>query len=676
MNYCMHAFKPFAPAAQGFFLIVLVQWFSFPSGSLAQERGPDPGTYLDSLLNIKINTAAKHWQTSTEAPASITIITSSDIEQYGYRTLDEALARVRGLYTTYDRNYTYIGIRGFSRPTDYNNRILLLLNGHVLNENFYGSALLGSETAIALNSIDRIEVVRGPGSVLYGSGAMFSVINIITKTGRALDGAHAAAEIGSFGRRAGSVSYGRKLENDLDLAFSFSAERTDGQDLFFPEFADDNEARGFARNMDWEQSLGTLASLSWNTLSLEGFYSDREKGIPTASYGTIFGDPRGQTSDRRGFITLKYDKELSPSRGIMARGYYNWYHYSGTYPYESLLQDATAGRWFGGEVQYRWDPSASRRLIFGAEAGHNFRADYRSHEGGITYFDDNFPFSLYSLFTQGEFQISEELLLTIGLRLDHHSTIQTSFVPRASLVYTTDGAGTIKLLFGDAFRNPNMYELNYEDFQSGFLSNRGLRSEHIRTFELVWEKRFGEFFHSAASLYHYRMKDLIDQVLDPANLMLQHRNIADVVASGGEWELGFRFNPSLHGYVNMGYQRAEAGTSGVELTNSPSHLVRAGLAHPLTPYASLAYEWQYQSRRATVMGSFTPPFSTFDAILRVHPFKSESDVSTSLMERVEVAFLVKNLFGRTYSMPAGFEHRQVSFQQDGRTYALRVEVGL
>ncbi len=143
-----------------------------------QDESGNRDFSLDSLLNIKISTAAKYEQTSREAPASVTIISSEDIERFGYRTLDEVLMTVRGFYTSYDRNYSYVGIRGFSRPTDYNDRVLLLINGHTTNENFYGSAFIGTDLALNLEAVDRIEIVRGPGSALYGTGAMFAVINI------------------------------------------------------------------------------------------------------------------------------------------------------------------------------------------------------------------------------------------------------------------------------------------------------------------------------------------------------------------------------------------------------------------------------------------------------------------------------------------------------------------
>jgi len=115
-------------------------------GAQEQEKEDDlAGRSLDELLNIKINTAAKYEQTSREAPAAVTIITAEDIKTYGYETLEDVFKSVRGFYTSNDRNYSYVGVRGFSRPTDFNNRILLLLNGHTANEDYHGLALIGTE---------------------------------------------------------------------------------------------------------------------------------------------------------------------------------------------------------------------------------------------------------------------------------------------------------------------------------------------------------------------------------------------------------------------------------------------------------------------------------------------------------------------------------------------------
>ena len=127
---------------------------------LAQTLQDKADSTLDSLLNVKISTAAKYEQTISEAPASVSIITSDDIRRYGYRTLDEVLASVRGFYTSYDRNYSYVGVRGFGRPTYYNDRILLLINGHAMNENVYGSAESNQERTVFRKAIEELETDR------------------------------------------------------------------------------------------------------------------------------------------------------------------------------------------------------------------------------------------------------------------------------------------------------------------------------------------------------------------------------------------------------------------------------------------------------------------------------------------------------------------------------------
>ena len=127
--------------------------------------------------------AARHLQRTTEAPASVTVITASDIETFGWRTLADVLKSVRGFHMTYDRNYSYVGVRAFGRPTDYNNRVLVLVDGHRLNDSIYDGALLGTEFPVDLALVDRVEVIRGPGSALYGTSAFLAVVNVITKKG-------------------------------------------------------------------------------------------------------------------------------------------------------------------------------------------------------------------------------------------------------------------------------------------------------------------------------------------------------------------------------------------------------------------------------------------------------------------------------------------------------------
>ncbi len=128
----------------------------------AEDTKPGQEVSLEDLLKTKISTASKYEQLVGDAPAAITIITQDEIRRFGYRTLQSVFSSVPGFYTSYDRTYSYLGVRGFGRPTDFNNRILLLLNGMQTNEAIFGSSLLETAFGIDLADVERIEIIRGP----------------------------------------------------------------------------------------------------------------------------------------------------------------------------------------------------------------------------------------------------------------------------------------------------------------------------------------------------------------------------------------------------------------------------------------------------------------------------------------------------------------------------------
>ncbi len=165
--------------------------------------------------------ASERIQPVTEAPASVSFITAEEIARYGYRTLADILRGVRGLYVTNDRNFSLLGARGFGKPGDYNSRILLLVNGHRVNDNVFGQAEIGAEFGLDPAMFERVEIIRGPASSLYGDSAFFAVVNVITKSGASLDGGSLALEAGhardAARRAAASAS---ALANGVDIALS------------------------------------------------------------------------------------------------------------------------------------------------------------------------------------------------------------------------------------------------------------------------------------------------------------------------------------------------------------------------------------------------------------------------------------------------------------------------
>lgn len=659
------------------FLLLLLSLCLLPARGIPQELELREESALDSLLAIPISTAAKYAQSASQAPASVTLITAEDIAHYGYHTLEEVFAALRGFYVSNDRNYSYIGARGFGRPTDYNNRILLLIDGHVFNENFYGSASTGTELALDLNSVERIEIVRGPGSALYGTGAMLAVVNVITKSGKTTDGLRAAAEAGSFGDRRGELNFGREFASGVDLAVSGMWMDSDGPDLFYPEYDAPETNAGRAVGLDWDRARGGYVKFSFAGLTLQGFHTSREKGIPTGAFETAFGDPRAKTLDEQSFVGLKGERHLPHHQSLRLRGYFDRYKYRGTYPYDqedyhTLLFDANDGQWLGGEAQFTWDLRSDNRFIAGAEYQKHLQAHYHTWDLETDIFDEDFPFTVLSFYLEDEYQITRDLALTLGWRQDRYAMAKSSANPRGALIFKPRPSSTFKLLYGEAYRTPNMYEIHYEAPNEA-KGNPHLGPEGIRTAEVVWEQRLSQRLWGLVSLYNYQMTGLLEQRLDPADGLRQFHNTEEVQARGAELECrGFLWR-GVTGYASYVLQRAEETEK--ELTNSPGQSAKVGLACPLAGPLHTAVEMQYETGRRTLAGPRTDPYLLTKVRLATRDWSPGAGAG-GRRPRLGLSLTVSNLFDVRYEVPGGFEHRQAAIPQDGRLVIFRLNCEL
>src|SRR6185503_4563923 len=173
---------------------------------------------------------------------------------YGYRSLADILNGVRGMYVSDDRNFSLLGMRGFGKPGDYNSRILLLVNGHRVNDNVFGQAEIGAEFGLDPATFERVEIIRGPASSLYGDSAFFGVVNVITKTGSNIDGASATYQAGSYGTHMVRGTVGRRLSDKVDFALSSTVEQSDGVErLYFPAFDTPSTNNGVAEGLDGQK---------------------------------------------------------------------------------------------------------------------------------------------------------------------------------------------------------------------------------------------------------------------------------------------------------------------------------------------------------------------------------------------------------------------------------------
>ena len=637
-----------------------------------QPSGLEAG--VDQILFQEIPTvvgASKYEQKTSEAPAYISIVTAEDIKRFGYRTLADIVGSVAGFYPSYDRTYNYIGLRGFSLPGDYNTRVLTLLNGHRLNENIFESTGFGTDAIIDVDLIERVEIIRGPGSSLYGSNAFLGVINIITKRGRNYKGPEVSGAAGSYETYTGRGTYGDRYSNGMELMLSGTYHTSQGKDRFYySEYDSPDTNNGYAERADGEQSHNLFASVQYGDFTLEGAYSRRRKQIPTAAYLTVFNDNRTQIWDERAYLDVKYERQVVSDLGVMLRLSYDGYWYEGDYIFDyppvTKQNDSGKGQWLGSELQLSKRLFDNHKVIAGGEVRYNYQQDQQLHdqEPYFLYMNEKKDSSIWALFIQNEYRVLDNLSLFAGVRYDHYSTFGGTLNPRGALIYNPLSQTTLKLIYGRAFRAPNVYELYYNDGGLIYKANPDLDPETIDAYQAVVEQYFAKYFRAAVSGYYYKIQNLISTVEDPSDGLIVFKNTSDAEAKGVEFEVEMNIPQSgWKARAAWSIQDTEDKENGNDLPNSPTYLGKLNLIAPIFEDKIFAGpELHYIGKRKTVQGGQTDDAFvtnlTVSAAKRLFPFLPGLELSASCY----------NLFNEKYGTPVTTDYRQSVIEQDGRTF--------
>lgn len=622
---------------------------------------------IEDLLSVEVYSASKFTQKTTEAPAAVSIVTAADIKTYGYRSLADILGSVSGLFITGDRNYQYVGVRGFNRPGEYNSRILLLVDGIRVNDANYDTASIGPEFFLDVDLIERVEVVRGPGSSIYGSNAFFGVVNVITKRGRDYNGWEISGAAASFGSGNGRLTYGKQYANGAEALLSATYADSAGQDLLFPEFNTPGNNNGVAQKRDYDRSKRVYGKVSYDGFTLTTAYSESTKGVPTASYGSVFNDPRTHTVDSQAVLDLAYDGMLSERFDLSGRVFYGGYFYDATFPYDAppvtVNKDKAWGEWWGAEARLvgRFD---RHKLVFGAEYQDNMRQELKNYDLApyAVYLNEKHSSARQALYIQDEIPLGQRLLLNAGLRYDHFSTVGDTFNPRLALIFNPRPATALKFLYGTAFRAPNAYETYYASASLGSKPSANLKPEEVTSYEFVAEHQFQPNFRVTASVYQNEIKNLISQVTDPADGLNVFQNLGQVKAKGVEFEAERAWSDDTRLRVSYAWQITRDQDTGTELENSPHHLAKLNYSMPLLGNALRAgVEMQHTSSRKTLAGGKAGGYTIANLTL----------LSQKLIKGLDVSASVYNLFDKQYADPGRPEHVEDLIWQDGRSFRLK-----
>ncbi|MDC0663647.1 TonB-dependent receptor plug domain-containing protein [Marinobacter sp. SS21] len=555
---------------------------------------------LEELMGLQVRIATGTPKSLVRAPAVASVITAEELEAMGVQDIDEALELVPGLHVSHG-SFIYASryyIRGI--VSNFNPHTLVLINGIPKSSLFLGDRgqRMMARAGFPVKMVERIEIIRGPGSAVYGADAFAGVINIITKAPEDLDGGEASLAYGSFD--SGYSFLRRALDaGPVQGVFSIAYNQSNGDD---PTIEADQQS-----NLD--ALLGTSASLApgpvnmgyrnfdlrtdllWSQFRLRMAY--RQDRVETAQGINDNLDPDSRFEHHHGMADLTWhapefhpDWELDTQLSYLYSDFRNPTRFQQFPPGTDFSLVGGGGPFPEGVLQTPELTEENARLdmaaVYWGWEKHRLRLGTGYFWGDIVETKDATNFMLsatgfptpipltdtsdtlgaflpenqrtsYYGFVQDEWTFAPNWELTTGVRYDHYSDFGDTVNPRLALVWTTTPWLTTKLLYGEAFRTPAFFELHARSNPVA-LGNPDLEPETLKSTELAFTFTPSASWALDLNLYQYRIDDLIDFVADPGGTFTA-QNSGRVRGRGVETELRYQLADTAQLLLNYSYQR-------------------------------------------------------------------------------------------------------------------------
>ncbi|MEZ4219556.1 MAG: TonB-dependent receptor [Polyangiaceae bacterium] len=649
--------------------------------------------------NAEVIAASREAQSIEDAPGSVSVVPYRELKALAYPTVAEALRGVRGVYLWDDRSYQSIGVRGLGRLGSYGNRLLVLIDGHPTNDNWIGSSYVGYDARTDLADLERVEIVRGPGSVLYGTGAFTGVINLVTRRA-----SHTSVEMG-VGTSGDGVARARARGNlvlgrDAGVWTSVGVARSSGRDFFFPEYVTDTppEVAGNARDVDGFSAVTASGRAWWKSLTAQWFFHTHEKRLPTGVFETVLNDDRTRQRDTRAFLEVRADPRFNKQLAMTTRVHANHYRFEGDYARDvvdgGVETDRFRGTWVGLEQRVVFTPLDALKLTVGAEGQLHLQVEQEAADETGSFLDetgsDGRPYQVGAGYLVTDVSPSRAVHVSLGARLDAYSTFGQSVNPRVALITRPYSQGVLKVMGGKAFRAPSIYELFYNDGGLTQIASPELQPENIYSAEIEHSHRFSPKVTGTLAAFGNYTTRLIDfegagTAADP---LVYSNSDVPLAAVGAEAELRREFSAgwmvaASYGFSFARFLRDESGSALLsldaapdtrEVANAPQHLASVKAAAPIWAKAVTA------ATRLTFEGI---RFDRFEAVgdppqgrTRAHALWDLVLSGFEARHGLGWAVGVYNAFDYRYSLPVSAEFRQRAVPQQGRSFLASVELTL
>ncbi len=546
---------------------------------------------------ISIATGSK--QLIHQAPSTASVITAEDIEIMGATDIDDLLEGVPGLHVSYSSTsllplYFFRGISG-----SFNSQVLMLINGIPITNLLAGdrSQMWGG---MPVKAIDRIEIIRGPGSAIYGADAFAGVINLITKEATSLDKGNVGFRAGSYNTKDFWLSYGHVAE-DFKAAVVLETHLTDGyspfiekdRQSFFDQLFQTNVSNAPGRGNNQRENLDLRIDLSYKNWRMRSGVQHRganglgvglAQALDALSTGkslrlnTDFGyQLQGIGEDKQWDLSFQISFFNATAEAV---DNFQLFPPGADIGFGAPFPDGVVGTPETYEEHYRFNAKAKYRGFekhqFDFGLGYAYRDLYRVKERKNFSFGPNgaflppgspivevtdtpFVFTQEGdrinqyLFFQDSWDFANDWQATTGLRYDHYSDFGSTLNPRFALVWSTSLNLTTKFLYGRAFRAPSFAETRNINNPVA-LGNPNLKPERIETLELALDYRLKNGVHLGGNLFWSDWKDIIQFVPDDNNASNTAQNVGEQLTFGFELELEWKVSNDIAIISNFAHQ--------------------------------------------------------------------------------------------------------------------------
>ncbi len=653
------------------FLICVLSVVSlYPHIGKAEDLSLDEvGEEYYYFLEEEVITPTKTPRPINKAPAIVMVVTKQQIKEMGAQTIRDVLENIPGLGITIMRYGKYeIEVRGIK--TDNSEKVLFMIDGHRVNNPILGGAGYSFDDII-VDNIERIEIVKGPGSALYGTGAFLATINIITQKPEDINGARVELRGGSFNTAGADLLFGKNF-GDLGVVGNVDILDSDGPKMVVDEdlatvLAQPTNAPG--KTNSWLGKKDFSLNLKYKSVYWRNRYVDKKRG-DFVGVAYSLGD-ESEINVEQGYSLLGVQHEISPKLDIKAEAYIDvvkfdilWKLYPerfyGNFPDGVLGRIQVKNKTLGTELQLNYELFTQNMLTLGWNYEHIKQYDVK-HTANfdpntsipnlvpLSSFQDapnwnqNVTRKVWALYAQDTWNITDEVSLTLGSRFDDYSDFGTTLNPRGGVTWQVTKTLGLKLLYGKAFRAPSFEQL-YNINNPSLLGNENLRAEKISTYEAEMDYQIIPPLMLRVNYFYNRITDLIATTANSSGQLQFTNNEGITKVDGIEVELRGQMSKGRYGYVNYTLINAK-DEHGDRIADVAPHRGNVGLNLALTQYLNSNTRVLLMGEKSRAKGDTRPTLDGY-AVL------NQSVIVKNFLDDFEIQLTVFNLFNTKYQAPA------------------------